>query len=144
MTRHREIKRVIYRLKREWGTPMTLKRETTSLNVDTGVETPTVTATVTLPRGILLPRKLSTDFSYDLSYIAANKNFTYGGFFGKTTRLVLLDAQDLGSYTVAKGDHVVVNSKRYTIDAIDEYEEGVGVIAYMLKITHVEADPDVV
>jgi hypothetical protein len=91
-----------------------------------------------------LPRKLRTDFAYDLSFIAANKNFTYGGFFGKTSRLVLIDALDLGAYVIAKQDYITINSKRYVIDDLDEYEEGEDVIAYMLMITHVEADPDVV
>jgi len=144
MTKHREIERIIYNLKRQWGTAMILKRETTALDVDTGVETPTVVATVTVGRGILLPRKIATDFAYDLSYIAANKNFTYGGFFGKSSRLILVDAKDLGTYVVAKQDYVVVNSKRYVIDDLDEYEHGADVIAYMLMVSHVEADPNVV
>ena len=144
MTMHREIKRIIYTLKRQWGTTMTIKRETTALDVDTGVETPTTVDSVTLSRGILLPRKLRTDFAYDLSFIAANKNFTYGGFFGKNSRLVLIDANDLGSYVIAKQDYVVINSKRYVINDLDEYEEGADVIAHMLMITHVEADQNVV
>lgn len=144
MTNHREIQRIIYNLKRQWGTPMTLKREIARLNPDTGVETPTVTATVTLNRGILLPRKMITDFSYDLSYIAANKNFTYGGFYGKTTRLILIDSRDLGFYVIAKGDYIIINSKRYVINDLDEYDHGANIIAYMLGVTHVEADPDAV
>lgn len=144
MTNHREIQRIIYNLKRQWGTPMTLKRETTSLDVDTGVETPTVTATVIINRGILLPRKMSTDFSYDLSYIASNKNFTYGGFFGKTSRLILVDARDLGKYVIAKQDFIIINNKRYVINDFDEYDHGAAVIAYMITVTNVEADPDVV
>lgn len=144
MTNHREIQRIIYNLKRQWGTAMTLKRETTSLDVDLGVETPTVIATVTIGRGILLPRKLSTDFAYDLSYIAANKNFTYGGFFGKTSRLILIDIKDLGTYVIAKQDFVIINDKRYVVNDLDEYENGPDVIAYMLTVTHVEADPNVV
>ena len=144
MTKHREIQRIIYNLKRQWGTAMTLRRETISLDVDTGVETPTVTATVTISRGILLPRKMITDFSYDLSYIAANKNFTYGGFYGKTTRLILIDSKDLGTYTIAKQDYVVINSKRYIVNELDEYDHNTNVIAYMLTVTNVEADPNVV
>ena len=144
MTNHREIKRIIYKLKRQWGKTSILSRETNVFDVDTGVETPTITATVTVKRAVLLPRKMITDFAYDLSFIAANKNFTYGGFFGKTTRTMLIDAKDLGTYVIAKQDYVVINSRRYVVEELDKYDEGADVIAYLLRITQLEADTDVV
>jgi hypothetical protein len=144
MTRHREIKKIIYKLKRQWGTPARIYRESVAVDVDTGVETPTTAAVKTINRAILLPRKIRTEFSYDLSYIAANKNFTYGGFYATTDRLVLIDAVDLGDYVIAKQDYIDINNKRHVIADLDDYDEGPDVIAYMLKVSSVKADLDVV
>jgi hypothetical protein len=107
--------------------------------LDTGVESAVVDATVSINRAILLPRKISTNFAYDLSFIAANKNFTYGGFFGKTQRVILIDARDLGTYIIAKQDYITVNGRKMVINDLDDYDEGGDVIAYMLAATYLEA-----
>ena len=72
----REIKKVIYKLKRSFGLPMTVWHpESTDQNVTTGKIVRSY-STIYVRRGILLPAKLSRSFVYDLAYIAGNKNFT--------------------------------------------------------------------
>jgi hypothetical protein len=49
---------------------------------------------INVRRALVLNAKTIRDFEYDLSFIAANKNFTYGGFFDVRNRVVVVDAQD--------------------------------------------------
>ncbi|MEK0345835.1 MAG: hypothetical protein QQN65_03250 [Nitrosopumilus sp.] len=48
----------------------------------TGDVTPDETK-VKIKKAVLMPETLARKFSYDLSYIAANKNFVYGGFYDR-------------------------------------------------------------
>lgn len=48
----------------------------------TGEVTPDETR-VKIKKAVLMPETLARRFSYDLSYIAANKNFVYGGFYDR-------------------------------------------------------------
>ena len=142
----RQNKLAVYRLKRNYGLAAVLyKPDTTAYtyDVETG-EQIRQWITQSVRRVIRLPKDIVRLFKYDLSFIAANKNFTYGGFFGKTSRLVLIDANDLSDYIIAKGDYIVIQSRRYVVDELDKYDDGGNVIAYMLKVTNVEADIDVV
>jgi hypothetical protein len=155
MTAHREIKKIIYSLKREWGTPVDIRRETVTLNVDTGNNVITPVLSCSIRRGIILPRAIQTDFVYDLSFIAANKNFTYGGNFEVDNQDLLLDGRDLRDDTNAKfemhqDDFVYIGTRRYTIQKIRKYDKnGVvsvdppNVLAYIVTIKDLEANPDV-
>ncbi len=141
MTNHREIRRIIYTLSRKWGKPGTVYRSVETLNTKTGVKSSVVSDTQSVSRLIILPRKMVTDFSYDLSFIASNKEFTYGGFYGKTQSLVLIDSNLMGSYVIQEKDNLTIQGSKYVIDDLDFYDSGGTVIAYMLKVTKLEAQP---
>lgn len=155
MTAHREIRKIIYALKREWGTPVDIRRETVSTNIDTGVTTVTPVLQCSIRRGIILPRAIQTDFVYDLSFIAANKNFTYGGHFEVNNQDLLLDARDardaIGApFEIHQDDFVYIAERRYTIQSIAKYDKnGIvsvdppTVLAYVIRMKDLEAQPNV-
>ena len=95
MNNLRQISVILYRLKRDFGSPIQLRNpNTSSVNRETGVVDLSYDS-ISIPRAIVLPAKAVPSFVYDLSYLTANKNFSYGGFFGSHTRTIIVDGKDL-------------------------------------------------
>lgn len=116
------IRRVVYSLKQRYGLPLTLYTTVDSVvDLETGVKS--VTKTVyAVKRSILLPIEIVRKFAYDLSFVAANKNFTYGGFFDKGASTFILDRKDLPeTYIFKLGDYLTYGEKRYNIKNIGDY-----------------------
>lgn len=92
--RLRQLKNILYNLKRAYGLQVTFVKPTQTVNRQTGVVTRTYTTKV-IKRVIMLPSRTARDFAYDLSYIAANKNFTYGGHYDTAERRMIIDRKDM-------------------------------------------------
>lgn len=122
------VRNLIYKLKREYGQPAILRRETaTSKDYGTGVSTISI-ADYSIKKAILLPTKLKSQFSYDLAFIAANKNFTYGGLYDQTNRIIMLDARDI-SIKPQTNDQIVFGSNKYIIiDFINALDDDVYIL----------------
>ena len=68
---------VIYQLKKDYGKPLVLRRPIAN-NIDAANGTIDRKYEVQkVRRAIILPGNLSRSFVYDLTYVAANKNFAY-------------------------------------------------------------------
>jgi len=133
----RQIKLIIYRLKRNYGVTVVLRQiNSSSQNRSTGVLTVARTAT-TINRAILLPTRLQRDFTYDLSFIAANKNFTYGGLFDTNVRVLIIDAKDLPSgYTSSLDDYFVYSGEKYEIVSVEKCEGDTAVLFRIKQATN--------
>lgn len=82
------------------------KRGTNTVELDTGKRVVEY-GVIKIRRAILLPTRLHRDFVYDLSFVAANKNFTYGGLFDTSERRLIVDVEDLPIVNdPAQSDHV--------------------------------------
>jgi len=116
----REIRKVIYRLKRQWGLQLTYIRPTGQSN---DVETGEIVRTfekIYIKRGILLPSSLDRSFVYDLTFIAANNNFVGGAFFDRDSRVILLDGTDLPKdFKPHLKDHVEFDNTRYELLSVN-------------------------
>jgi len=116
MNNFRFIKRILYSLKRRYGLPITIHRATSSeVDIINGEQTQEIT-TYKIKKAVVLNTKQARDFAYDLSYIAANKNFTYGALFDAGTRTILIDAIDLPTgFILLQDDGIIYNHERYEI-----------------------------
>jgi len=124
----RNHKNILYRLKRNFGLKMTVTIPiTNSANVTTGELTRTFT-TINIRRGILLPEGTSREFAYDLSYIASNKNFTYGGFFDKSKRNIILATKDLKGNVPAENWQCQFGGDNYTVGQFTKTEDNAGYV----------------
>ena len=136
--RLRQVHVLLYKLKRLFGKKVTLREPLTNTNnVQTGVITRTYTLHV-IQRAILFPTAETRTFSYDLSYIAANKNFTYGGFYEKNDRLMIVMKRRLPTGVSINTDWDILVGT-----ANDEYEiKDVSLSendeAYLMKVTRVQ------
>lgn len=125
--RHREVRITVYSLKREHGQPITLCRTSNNTtNFETGVQAETLHK-IEIRRAAFLPAKALRSFSYDLSFIAANKNFTLGGYFDHRNKRVLIDRRDINrvdaTWPLDLNMHVLYKEKRWEIKEIYEYDD---------------------
>lgn len=130
----RQVKNILYRLKRNYGLPAILRVVNDSYNIETGVVTPANTD-YSIRRMIILPRRSVRDFVYDLSFIAANKNFTYGGLFDADERAIIIQTEDLPAGVRPTQDMIVVfDTEQYDILKVQKAEHDRG---YILICKHV-------
>lgn len=137
------IKRAMYRMKRRYGSKIRLlDRVSVVTDRATGVRTTDVDDLI-VNRAIMLPNTLHREFFYDLTFIASNKNFTYGGHVGTTERRMILDRKDLrkadGSpWIVEVGQWFLYGGRRYEVKEVNEFEEA---YAYMVTGKAVDGAP---
>ena len=122
MSKHRFLRSTIYKLKRRFGESVTFVRVAQKGTTDytTGVVGENYEERHSVRNVIFLPYALARNFSYDLSYIAANKNFTYGGFYDTETSTIICDKRDLKCFQLDIDAWVEVNCRRHTIKKITE------------------------
>ena len=118
------ISRVLYRLKRRYGATVDLIWRTSStVDRETGLKT-VEKDSIRLQRVIVLPSQVHREFSYDLAYIAAAKNFTYGGFFDTTERRFIVDTRDLPpDFEIKVGYYLVYDRVRYDVKTVEKFED---------------------
>jgi len=123
----REIRIILYRLKRSYGLPAIIKRIVAQAqDIKTGKIVRTYLE-IPIKRVIVLPTHDLRNFIYDLSYIAANKNFTYGGLFDQNARTMIIDIKDAPKgFVLTENDHIVFENRRYEIKefALAEHNQG--------------------
>ena len=155
MARSQLVKHTIRRLKRRWYLKIRLVQTTrTGADLATG-STSTTSVEVVVRRAILLPTRSKRDYIYDLSYIAANKAFTYGGNFDKSYRFIYVDEKDLRYkdeedvlqvYTPKIGDSIFTlngSDENTMFEAKDIQKQDDG-SAYIIRIEDIKGVLDVI
>ena len=85
-----------------------------------------------------MPDDRSRKFAQDIAYLAANKNFTYGGTWDENSRTFIVPADQLPvDHVPVIGDWVVMDSKRYDVKKVEELDYRQG---YALTCAAVEGD----
>ena len=130
----RQIELILYRLKREYGLPIAVRHP---IQNDSDAQTGKITRTYEvykITRAICLPTDMMRTFVYDLTYVAANKNFAYGGLFDKNTKVFIFSKKDLKKDGVmldfGTADDLVCKTRKYDIISIDETEDNT---SYLVK-----------
>jgi len=136
----RQNKLAVYRLKRNYGLAARIYQPVVGVyafNVETGKQE-RQWEFIDVRRIIRLPAVIARKFVYDLSFIAANKNFTYGGFFDVDAVIFIVDRKDLGDFTIDNNGHFEVAQKlRYQVSKSIEVEE---LAAYIVSTKAVTGD----
>ena len=134
MQKKRKIIEYLYPLMQEQGHPITYTvLSSYAPNYRTGDLKYTLTEH-SLPRAITWSVVQAQKFEYDLAFVAANKNFTYGGFFTVGDRALILSDPP---FTPSFRDFFVYNSKRYNVHKIQELDDAAG---YILSARHTQAE----
>ena len=128
------IRRLVYSLKRQWGSDFQyvtlLKSE-----VDELTGNRTIDKKYYVISGVLLPQTQLRKFIQDIGYLAANKNFTYGGLNDINRITFIFNRFDLPlDFDINLDGYIVHGHKRYErVEFVDLYGE-----AYMLIAQGVE------
>lgn len=128
------IRRLLYGLKRQWGKNFDYVQILTS-------EANSVTGDFEIHRkivrfpAVLLPQSQIRKFIQDIGYLAANKNFTYGGYNDFNTLSIVILKSDLPSdFNPDLNGYINYNHKRYERLRFENFTEE----AYMLVVQGVE------
>ena len=132
----RFVRTLLYSLKREYGQRVDLYRLAGStLNTETGIKTQTIQH-ITLWRCIVLSGDMIRSMSYGHSFLAADRNFAYGGKFDVGTKGFIVDVQDLPSgFQIDMDDYLVYEGKRYDPKKVTKTDDG-----YAFAVTGKEAE----
>ncbi len=123
-TRH--IRRVLYSLKNEYGFAVTFYNiSTETVDYKTGARE-NVTEHLNVRKAVVLPRKLTQKFEFDLAYIAAGKNMTYGGLYNTGTRKIIVDRRDVGDFEIKVDGYFTWQGNRYQIAEVVDVEFDTG------------------
>jgi hypothetical protein len=112
------IRRVLYKLKQNYGYPVDLyKTLENSENIETGRRNVRRAKYVLKKAVILTAAELKRQFQYDMAYVAANQRFSYGGFYDTEALYVIVDRRDLPKgFEITLEDFAVYDHKRYKFD----------------------------
>ena len=104
----RQVRNIIYALKRKFGFRVDiLTTESITQDLQTGMIVRNERLIV-IRKAVVVTSKEIRDFTYDLSFIASNKNFTYGGLFDTSERVMIIGKRDLPKdYVPAINDRCV-------------------------------------
>ena len=73
---------------------------------------------------------------YDLSFVAANKNFTYGAFFEIGDRWAIIDGLYLPKgFEISENDYVVYAAKRYDLQRWDVLDGQSGLLLHLRHVS---------
>ena len=124
-----ENRKLLYNLKRRFGQRLEIKKVTgRNRDLRTG-KVITAYETLIVKKAVVLPEMQARIFSYHLAYIAANRNFTYGGLFDESKRTVLIDLKDIPKdKTIIIDDRVLFNGNYYDVKDIVRLDDNTGVV----------------
>jgi len=118
------LKRNLYRLKRVLGVSVdiyevignTCDYETGDMSREYNIWT--------VKKAIFLPEDIDRKKSYDLTFLAANKNFQMGGLYEVGMRRMILDRADLPTnFEMRLHYHIIYGTNRYEIVEMQDFEE---------------------
>lgn len=109
-----ELRRIIYELRQRWGVPADLYKVTAGEpDLETG-DSGTTIQKIVVPQLVSGGFSFMRKFQYSISYIRANSNFGYGGFFEIGDIFAIVDC----GLTIEQKDYLVVNNKKYNMQEI--------------------------
>lgn len=110
--RTKHIASTLRRQRKRYGRSVTLKNPT-HVKRDLRLGKTTQTYTSVSIKAVVLPDLEERDFVYDLSFIAANNNFTYGGLFEVERIYVIVDMATLTDFPISKETIVFLGTQAY-------------------------------
>jgi hypothetical protein len=129
------LRNTLYNLTKRFKTSITIRRlVSNSIEYKKGKQELTTTD-IDIKNVILLPRDTELDFVYDLSFIAANKNFTYGGDFNKSESILIVTHPfvpvDFTGFQVS--DIIIIGSVEYKVKQASILKENDGFVCIITR-----------
>lgn len=119
----RRVRQLMRKLKREFPASIVVYHLLTQVVDPKNGQITKTWKRIAVRRAMVLPAKEIRSFVYDLSFIAANKNFTYGGLFDSATRRFIIDRDDMKGVVLKKNDYITQDGQRWDVGSIDVSDE---------------------
>ncbi len=126
LIKRRRVQTLLHILGRSYEVPAQVYKVTVGTpNYDTGSKS--VTRAVHNIRTITFEAARLRKFEYDIGYLAANKNFTYGGFYEQGDRVMIVDRRRIVSgLELEQKDYFIYHGQRYDIQKIVDLDYNAG------------------
>ena len=134
MLRSQFVDRVVRRLTERYGITVTFKNES-ERSTDYASGNVNRTFEVVSCKALVEESDAKKDFIYDLSFIAANKNFTYGGIFDTEQIWVTVRRELLGTFVVNSKTLIVIGGKVHVVKRVSIEQSGVYYYKILAKRT---------
>ena len=137
--KRQDMQRILYSLRYRYGLPADLYKYEEGGNFDpsTGKSDPAIRTKEKLKRFMSWSALSHEKFEYDLAYVAANKNFTYGGLFEIGDRIGIIDwpGEKLpDDFKMDLSYYLVLDGVRYNIEKYDELDHKAGFIMHVRRV----------
>jgi len=133
-----QLSEMIYRLKNQFGEPITWIVVTDpTYDYDTG-EMTVQTEEIPIFRAITMPVSYLQRVKYSITFLAANKNFVYDGQHDIANLGLLIDIRDIPfrEFDSHHNDRVrLQNGAEFEVNKIEFYEFGMGLIIELKAVT---------
>lgn len=134
--KRRELRKQLYSLGHRFGVPAEVYSLVDGIfNPATGKKTSESYTRFLLRKFISFSVTYAAKFEYDLSFIAANKNFTYGAEFEVGDRVAIILRSEGPQDIVFNDMWIVYNEKRFDILKKEEIDFNLG---WILQLRHVQ------
>jgi len=121
----RSVRKELYALARRWGSKAVLvTQDEGTFDEKTGANVATI-ARQNLDFLVTWERMDLEKFAYDLAFVAANKNFTYGGFYEVGDRFAIITYLD-GEIDLDHHDFIIYEGVRYNVHKKLQIDNGLG------------------
>lgn len=128
--KRRETLLLLYSLERKWGVSADLyKVGLVAPNLElgrTGEQATKYPFTKFITHGVTIELK----FEYDIGYLAANKNFTYGGIFMPNDRLAII-RNIFNLKSIDMKDYIIYDGKKYAMQTVVDLDYHTGWILHL-------------
>lgn len=134
MNRH-DIQLLLYTMKRKWGVRAAFYKVAVGKpDLESGGKAIT-RIKYTINRLVSSTVKTIRKFEYDIGYLAANKNFTYGGFFESGDRLAVIsdELSRQGIEEITMKDYFIINDQRFDIGRVEQMDGDVGYLLHLKR-----------
>jgi hypothetical protein len=135
-TLSRDTRRILYALKNKWGREAEYYRQVNTVldvNLESGVVSRDITK-VRIRRMIISYPNTIQKFEYDIGFLAANKNFTYGGFYEPGDLVAIVTYSDLPNVDVSMEDYFYIDNKKYNIQRFQIIGEQTGWLLHLRTV----------
>lgn len=120
--RLRFLKTFFYDLKRSMGEIVDLYEIKYTNNRASGKREISFFKHIRIRKAVVGTTRELRSFVYDLAFISANKDFTTGGFFDPSDRIIIIDKSDTKGWDFELDQVINHNNKRYDITLLQELD----------------------
>lgn len=132
------IRELLYELKRDYGVPVEFFRDrSSSTNLQTGLKVVDKYNFI-IQKVIKINSNAIRDAIYNAAFTQADRNFTYGATFDKTTERLIVDSRDIvNNFMFELEDYATIGNNRYIVKSIESLRSNAG---YILTVNSIEGD----